>query len=258
MTPPAQNSTGSSPGDGPVFSLVLPAYNEAARLPDTFRHIGLARDAYAGSDQDIEVVLANNASTDDTARIAGSYDCLVVHEEKRIISAVRNAGVRAARGTWVGCVDADTRIPPSSFNVIFNAIRDPKLMVGMTGARLDRDSPGIRFTTMACLIPAILFQMDTGIVFFRKADWEAIGGYDEAIFVAEDIDFLKRMGEEGKKTGRRRKRIKGAICRTSSRKFDQEGDLHIFRMAFKLFPLLMWKKKGNHPLVQRYWYERES
>lgn len=245
------------PGRGPVFSLVLPAYNEAPRLPQVFRHIALAREQFKGNAADIEVVLCNNASTDATAAVASSFDCRVVHESRRCISSVRNTGVRAARGSWVGCVDADTLVPPTAFNVIFEAIQDPKLVVGMTGARLDRDSPGIRLTTLLCLVPAILFQMDTGIVFFRKEDWEAIGGYDESIFVAEDIDFLKRMGALGRRTARRRKRIHGAICRTSSRKFDQEGDLHIFSLAFKLLPKLLWNKSGSTPLVQRYWYERE-
>jgi len=54
----------------PDLSLVIPAYNEASCLPRLLDTIDAARQRYAGGAGAIEVIVADNSSTDDTAAIA--------------------------------------------------------------------------------------------------------------------------------------------------------------------------------------------
>jgi hypothetical protein len=54
--------------DAPRFSLVIPAYNEEACLPRLLDSVDCARGAYAGGAGAIEVIVADDGSTDATAR----------------------------------------------------------------------------------------------------------------------------------------------------------------------------------------------
>jgi len=54
----------------PRFSLVIPAHNEEAYLPPLLDTVDAARARYAGGADAVEVVVADNASTDATAEVA--------------------------------------------------------------------------------------------------------------------------------------------------------------------------------------------
>ncbi len=97
------------------FSLIIPAYNEEAYLPALLDSVDKARTNYAGGPDDIEVVVADNASADSTADLARSSGCRVVREDRRVIAAVRNTGARNARGHVLVFVDADNIMHPGGF-----------------------------------------------------------------------------------------------------------------------------------------------
>ena len=58
-----------------------------------------------------ELILADNDSTDDTAKIAKGLGAKVVKESKRQISRVRNAGASIAEGKFLLFIDADSYPP---------------------------------------------------------------------------------------------------------------------------------------------------
>ena len=82
----------------PRFSLVIPAYDKRSCL--RLESVSGAGAAYGEPDA-IEVIVADNQSTDATTQIAAAYGCRVVAVEKRVIAAARNGGARAALGEIV-------------------------------------------------------------------------------------------------------------------------------------------------------------
>ena len=90
-----------------MISFIIPAYNEAEYLGDT---LDAVHEAMRGIEVPYEVVVANDASTDDTAQLAASRGARVVDVAYRQIAATRNAGARAARGQYFVFIDADTRV----------------------------------------------------------------------------------------------------------------------------------------------------
>ena len=64
----------------PDLSVVIPAYNEAGRLPRTLEHVGAFLRGWSGSH---EVLVADDGSTDQTARLARDSGALVLREGTR-------------------------------------------------------------------------------------------------------------------------------------------------------------------------------
>ena len=80
----------------PAISIVVPAYNEATLLPRLLDTIDIARDRFEGGRDQIEVIVADNGSTDETGAIARARGCLVAPVSKRVIGASRNGGASLA------------------------------------------------------------------------------------------------------------------------------------------------------------------
>ncbi len=201
----------------------------------------------------LEVIVADNGSTDATAAVASDRGCRVVPVERRRIAAARNGGARAANGDLLAFVDADSAVHPETFVAIREVMDRGGVVGGATGVRLERWSLGIA-ATFAMLMPLIwLTGIDTGVVFCRRADFEAIGGYDESLPVAEDVKFDLTLKWYGLRRGERLVRLRRYKALGSTRKFDEHGDWHYFRFIALLPTLLIPGLRDR--IFHRYWYQ---
>ena len=237
----------------PRISLVIPAYNEELALPRLLASVAEATKAWG--DGTVETIVADNASTDATARLAAAWGARVVPVEMRAIAAARNAGAAAARGEIVSFVDADTRIHPGTFRAIDAAMSSDRIVGGATGVTLERWSLGLA-ATFALFLPVVwVTRFDTGVVFCRRRDFEKIGGYDETLRLAEDVAFLVALRKLGKARPQRLTRLTKVKAIASTRKFDEHGDWHYFR----IFPLallgLLFSGRAALRSIESYWYE---
>jgi len=236
----------------PRFSLIIPAYNEERLLPRLLESVDFARAQY-GNREAVEVIVADNMSTDRTAQIAAEHGCRIATVEKRVIAASRNGGARAALGEVVCFIDADSQLHAQTFIEIDKALATGRCIGGATGIRMERWSLGIALT-YALIVPFVwLMRMDTGVVFCRKPDFDAVGGYDESRPVAEDVAFLWALRKLGKTRGQRLMRVRSAKALGSTRKFDEFGDWHYFRLIKEGLPML-WHRDGT-TFTDRYWYK---
>ena len=111
----------------PAFSIVIPAYNESARIAATLREVV---DCIRSRAWDAEVIVVNDGSTDTTARQV--LDFSLSAPEVRLIEnpgnrgkgySVRN-GLLQARGEIVMFTDADLSAPIAEAERLFSAIRN--------------------------------------------------------------------------------------------------------------------------------------
>jgi glycosyltransferase involved in cell wall biosynthesis len=190
-----------------------------------------------------------------TAGIARARGCVVAAIEKRCIASARNGGAAVARGAILCFVDADMRVHPETFNVLAETIANPRVIAGATGCTLERWSVGLALT-WATFMPFVwLTGMDTGVVFCRCADFEAIGGYDESRLIAEDVDFLRRMRKLGKPRRQGLTRATRVKAIASTRKFDTYGDWHYFTQMPRIAWRMLRDPHIRDDFVRRYWYE---
>jgi glycosyltransferase involved in cell wall biosynthesis len=236
------------------FSVIIPAFNEEKYLPRLLASIDAAKANYAWGPQQVEVIVADNASTDRTAEVARAHGARVVHVTKRRIAAARNGGGRSARGEILCFIDADSAVHPQTFNAVDQAMQTGRYVWGSTGLVLERMSFALLVTYLLAIPFVLLTGIDSGLSFCRREDFEAVGGYDESRLYAEDVIFPMALRRLGRTRGQRFTRLPQVKALGCTRKFDQFGDWHYFWMLGHAFKSLLTWNWHDEKLADRYWY----
>ena len=200
------------PGDAtPAISFVVPAWNEEVRLPATLAALRLAGEA---SGRAFEIVVADDGSTDRTAEIARAAGARVVPVAHRQIAATRNSGARAASGDLLFFVDADTLVPADVVRAALAAL-DAGAVGGGAAVRFDTRAPVWGRALLALVVLSFrLVRLAAGcFLFCRRSDFEAVGGFDEALYASEEIPLSRALGRRGRFV------VLGEAVVTSGRKF---------------------------------------
>jgi glycosyltransferase involved in cell wall biosynthesis len=210
----------------PRLSLIVPAHNEAAFLTGCLE---AARKAAERIDARVEIIVVLNRCTDETETIARRQGCVIVREDARNLSKIRNAGAAAASGDVIVTCDADSRMHSDSFREILRRLDSGKIVGGGAMVYPERWSPGIVASALA-ILPYLAFTgVSFGLFWCLKRDFDAIGGFDDRFVSVEDVDFARRLKRHGRASGRGWGTLVRAALVTSCRKFDQFGDWYLFK-----------------------------
>ncbi|MEX1116391.1 MAG: glycosyltransferase [Akkermansiaceae bacterium] len=210
----------------PRISLIVPAHNEAAFLTGC---LDAARKAEERIDEGVEIIVVLNRCTDETESIARKHGCVIVREDARNLSKIRNAGATAATGEVIVTCDADSRMHPDSFREILQRLDSGRIVGGGAMVYPERWSLGILASALA-ILPYLAFTgVSFGLFWCLKRDFDAIGGFDDRFVSVEDVDFARRLKKHGQVSGRGWGTLFRAALITSCRKFDQFGDWYLFK-----------------------------
>lgn len=236
------------------LSIVIPAHNEEDHLGQCLSSI---KDQSIPENAVIEMVVVLNRCTDRTEEVARGYGAIVLENNSKNISAIRNTGVEFATGDWVVTIDADSWMSPGVIPEIFQRTKMQNILGGGIKIRPERWSIGIATGYAMMLVPAFFLKLSFGLYWFRKTDFVAIGGFDESKHIAEDIDFLRRLKKHGRITRRRYEKITSEFVTTSCRKFDLYGDWHFVRIFGNPFRVYNAMKGVDQAYLDKNWYEVE-
>lgn len=123
----------------PYLSVVIPAYNEAKRLPltliDVDRHLSQQEYSY-------EIIIVNDGSTDASAEIIERFKPLIENlkiincKENRGKGAAVREGMLAAKGNWRVFMDADNSTSIVEFNKMIPYLdNDYEIVIGSRAVR---------------------------------------------------------------------------------------------------------------------------
>jgi len=184
-----------------LISVVIPARNRAHTLARAVRSV-LAQDV-----PDLEVLIVDDASTDDTVEVVQSLGDrrihLLQHSARRGGSAARNTGIRAARGEFIALLDSDDEWLPGKLSAELAAVREAPESVGLicTGyERVASDGAVAAFVPKVAgdmhrrmLFEGNLLRAATSSALIRRECFDAVGLFDESLPASQDYDMWVRI-----------------------------------------------------------------
>ena len=105
----------------PQVSLIIPAYNAKD-------YIARSIDSALASDfSNLEIIIVNDGSTDETQKIIDWYDknfenVVSIQKENGGVADTRNVGIQAAKGEYIAFMDNDDLIRPNMISTLYNSI----------------------------------------------------------------------------------------------------------------------------------------
>ncbi len=198
-----------------MLSIVIPTLNEEKYLPHLL--CSLQNQTF----RDYEILVADADSRDATRDIAADHGCQVVAGGR--IAQGRNAGARQARGEYILFLDADVTLTPSFLAELLSQIHRRRLDVASGFITPDSNKIVDRalVTTSNVWHFAIQYFYPHASGFYivaRKSLHEAIGGFDEELFLTEDHDYVMRAARLGNFQYLWKPRVTFSV-----RRFEKEG-----------------------------------
>src|SRR5215204_2503071 len=233
------------------LSVIIPAYNEEKYLPDTLERIVSALSA---ANRDSEVIVVDNESEDKTRAIAESFGARVISESVHNIGKVRNTGGKNASGEVLIFVDADTLVPETLFREIAGAMENKNCFGGAVRVEYGEfKRKWLKYYFMGWQFWENILNTKQGATqFCRRAAFEETGGYNEEIYMGEDVEFYWRLTKFAKRNGGHLFFIENPKVKTSARRFSQMSWWKILFLTHPLFMLPAAKSKR----FWKDWYEK--
>ncbi len=181
----------------PLVSFVIPVKNDARRLRrclDTIRANDFPQDR-------VEIIVADNGSTDDSAAVAAAAEATVLELPGYRIGELRNLAAAAARGQILAFVDADHEIDPGWIASAVRTLEDAS--VAAAGALCDppRDGTWVQHAYGALRGRATGHRdvewLGSGNLAIRTDTFHAHGGFDRSLETCEDVDLCQRLRMSG-------------------------------------------------------------
>lgn len=204
------NFTNQAPDQNhqPLVSVVVPVYNNQETITETLASI------FSQDYKNIEVIVVNDGSTDDTAAVLDRYKDVakIIHQTNAGSAVARTQGIKNASGKYIAFLDADDLWVPwkistqvgyleknQDIGMVFNSWIElhnssDQLPKCPPDSRLleeiDEDKSGWLYTRllMECII-------HTSSVVLLKTLCDQAGGFDDNLRRGQDYDYWLRISQ---------------------------------------------------------------
>jgi glycosyltransferase involved in cell wall biosynthesis len=185
--------------NSPLVSAVIPTFNRAWSL-------GRAVDSVlAQTYRPLDLIVVDDGSTDETPRLlaplAARGRLTLIRQPNRGVSAARNAGLAAARGSLLAFLDSDDEWLPDKIKTQVEFLNQhPDQVLVQTQERWFRGgrrvNPGRKHRKLSgdIFLPSLkLCLISPSAVMLRRSLFEEVGLFDEGLAAAEDYDLWLRV-----------------------------------------------------------------
>ncbi|MBE9003003.1 MULTISPECIES: TIGR04283 family arsenosugar biosynthesis glycosyltransferase [unclassified Nostoc] len=227
--------------DAARISIIIPTLNEAGNIKKAI--------VTTQPNTNIEVIIVDGGSKDDTIEIAQSLNVKVISSSPgRAVQM--NAGVVAASGNILLFLHADTRLPTGFDDMIRTALQQPGTVAGAFKLRIDAPLLSLRWVEWGVNVRSHFCQMPYGdqAIFLTKKVFQQIGGFPE-LPIMEDFELIRCLKSIGRIV------IIPTPVVTSARRWLQKG---VFKTTLLNQIVIIAYLLGVSPERIRCWYRREK
>lgn len=181
-----------------LFSVIIPCYNHAKFLRETIDSV--LKSTYPN----IEIIIVDDGSKDESKQVAEKLvskyaNITYVFQQNQGPGKARNNGISRAKGVYILPLDADDLISKEYITAAVDILKtdtDVKVVYAEAEKFMEKTGPWI-------LKPFSLYNLARNNMIYvsgiyRKADWEAVGGYSE-VAIWEDWEFWIKLLKQGGK-----------------------------------------------------------
>jgi glycosyltransferase involved in cell wall biosynthesis/SAM-dependent methyltransferase len=188
----------------PIVSVIIPTYNRPEQL------LTAVQSVREQSLTNIEIIVVNDCGVDVSKILQKLNDPRIIyirHDNNKGLSASRNTGIRASKGTYVAYLDDDDRYFPHHLQTLITSLSNTQYKIAYTDSyraykfldngkliTIKRDCPySIDFDKDLLLVKNII---PSNCIMHQKSCFEHIGMFDEALSSHEDWDLWIRLSRE--------------------------------------------------------------
>ncbi len=178
-----------------MLSIIIPTLNEEDYLPSLLTAIK------GQSFKDYEIIVADSNSTDKTREIALNFGCRIV--PGGLPAKGRNQGAKFAKGDLLLFLDADLMVGEGFLEKTLAEFKRRKLDIASSTLTPQTKSAFLKnsfnfFYNWPIILVQRLSPWGAMAIFVKKDIFEAVGGFDEEIKLAEDHHFVRSGARIGK------------------------------------------------------------
>lgn len=179
-------------------SAIIAVYNGADRLGEAIDSI-LAQDRAS-----CEIIIVDDGSTDTTPDVIASYGPAVrgLRKEHAGLSAAHNFAIKHARGDAIAFLDHDDLWPPHALSSLVKLLQSDEaidIASGKVDMRYERSEPPSELMRRCLAETNRPFMMHSLLI--RRHVFDRIGGFDESLTHAMDVDWYMRARDMGLRFG---------------------------------------------------------
>ena len=189
---PLQNSR----SEGPLVSIIITSYNYGRYLA------GAIESALKQNYKNIEIIVVDDGSTDNTRNVASNYPVRYVFQNNQGVANARNNGIKLSSGEFFTCLDADDELASNYVQrTLERILRNPFIGFVSVGSRVWSEDTHLEDLWIPRprreLRKYSMFGGWNGplcSVLTRRAAFESLDyGFDSSLQVYEDLDFYLRV-----------------------------------------------------------------
>lgn len=176
-----------------LISIIMPCKNGSKYLEEALK-------AIQKQNMNVEVILIDDGSTDNTSEIAKSYGCKVIRNEASVGPVKgKNAALKIAMGDFIMFHDHDDVMQEGALKRLYDELECSPEYAAVEAKVKDFLSPELseeekQKTTCK---PEPYWGLFTGAILMKKAVWDIFGGFSEEVTAGEIIDWQGKMDANG-------------------------------------------------------------
>jgi len=177
-----------------MISVIIPVFNGERFIAQAIQSV---------LDQNyelLEIIVVDDGSTDNTAGVVKNLEGKIqyFYQKNTGIAAARNMGLELAKGELIAFIDADDVWVKNKLSLQCSLLKDNPTVDMIYGFLLVTQMiPPDKLKQIDLEKEKGLFATQLGSMLIKRTVFDRVGGFDEEMRLAEDLDWVNRVREAG-------------------------------------------------------------